>query len=128
MKRYSIEIHRKGVPSTLINLEIPIIDIGLTDLIPSFQRLFDRILEAEIDDHGMISCSEGCGACCRQLIPISIPETFFFHDLLKSLPIEKQADLGLRFCQILDLVDSAGWKNDLKDPRGIRILIGFTLI
>lgn len=117
MKKYAIVIHKNGTPLTQLELEIPISDISLAGLVPSLQRLFDRILEAEIDDPGQISCREGCEACCRQLIPISIPEAFFLNDLIRSLPLKKQTELRQRFRHTMNLVQRAGWEADLKNPR-----------
>jgi Fe-S-cluster containining protein len=44
-----------------------------------------------------ISCRAGCGACCRQLVPITPPEA---HDLavyLRSLPNPRRRELQARF-------------------------------
>ncbi len=33
-----------------------------------------------------ISCSKGCGACCRQLVPLSPPEVFMLADVVLRFP------------------------------------------
>ena len=39
-----------------------------------------------------VSCSKGCGSCCRQLVPLSAPEAIYLAELVASLP----KDIGNR--------------------------------
>jgi Fe-S-cluster containining protein len=42
-----------------------------------------------------VSCSKGCGSCCRQLVPLSAPEAIYLAELVASLP----KDIGKRIQQ-----------------------------
>src|SRR5260221_209419 len=61
-----------------------------TSLLPMFQSVADLIVNLAVkkveDDGQRISCSKGCGACCRQLVPITEDEAFQLRDLLRRLP------------------------------------------
>lgn len=70
-------------------------------LLPEVQRLADQVTDlavarAEQAGH-RISCTKGCGACCRQLVPVSPAEAWHLADLVSRLPPDKQEELRARF-------------------------------
>ncbi len=44
-----------------------------------------------------VSCKSGCGACCMQLVPLSIPEAVIISEITKSLPHELQSKVRKGF-------------------------------
>jgi Fe-S-cluster containining protein len=44
-----------------------------------------------------ISCTKGCGACCRQVVPLSPPEAFMMADLFAGTRLPRRNTLALRF-------------------------------
>jgi Fe-S-cluster containining protein len=44
-----------------------------------------------------VSCAKGCGACCRQAVPVSPPEAWMIADLIAMLPPERQKEVRERF-------------------------------
>jgi Fe-S-cluster containining protein len=52
---------------------------------------------ATADGTGRISCGPACGACCRQAVPLSIPEAFHLRDLVNSLPAARRLEILSRF-------------------------------
>jgi len=44
-----------------------------------------------------ISCGPKCGACCRQAVPVSIPEAFLLRDLILSMPQARRHEVLSRF-------------------------------
>lgn len=55
-----------------------------------------------------ISCAKGCGACCRQLVPISPTEARALAALVAALPPEQAAEVRQRFADALSRIESAG--------------------
>jgi Fe-S-cluster containining protein len=55
-----------------------------------------------------ISCKAGCGACCRQLVPLNIFEAEALTDWIQTLPAERQAVLAERFHGALSTLRDAG--------------------
>lgn len=54
--------------------------------------------EKEAAERGeSISCRKGCGACCRELIPVSPAEAFFLRDYLHSRPAGIRRKVEFRF-------------------------------
>ena len=66
-----------------------------------FRELANAIVGAAVasaaDRGEAISCSAGCGACCRQLVPITPPEAHDLETFLRSLPYPRRRELQARF-------------------------------
>ena len=63
-----------------------------------------------------ISCRAGCGACCRQLVVISLVDAQSLADLVASMPRERQAVIRERFATSIRRLEDAG----LLNPRSRR--------
>lgn len=64
-----------------------------------------------------VSCCKGCGACCRQLVPLSIPEVFYLMDRVDGQdPIRRAATIS-RFTAIDSALDGRGMVEPLLDMR-----------
>jgi Fe-S-cluster containining protein len=87
-------------------LRVPSGSLGLRDLVPLAQAVsaqaVKRSVQVEREQGREISCRAGCGACCRQLVPISAPEAFRLADHVLSLD-EAARD---RFLARIDEVDA----------------------
>jgi Fe-S-cluster containining protein len=44
-----------------------------------------------------VSCSKGCSACCRQVVPVSAPEAWMLADLVARMPDELRLEVLSRF-------------------------------
>jgi Fe-S-cluster containining protein len=69
-----------------------------------------------------IACQAGCGACCRQLVAISVVEAQSLADLVAALPCERQATIRRRFDEALRRLETAGML-DPGAPKGQRALL-----
>jgi len=72
-------------------------------MLPLFFSFADAVMSAAangVEQSGeKISCKKGCGACCRQLVPISETEAHWIAELVDRLPIQKQDELRDRFAE-----------------------------
>ena len=84
----------------------------LTELLPIIRNLEGAIgvrVAQEAEAAGSpISCGPGCGACCRQLVPVSLFEAEALTEWIRSLPQEQQSALQARFHQALSALRDAG--------------------
>lgn len=84
----------------------------LTELLPVIQQLDNAIVGRvgeEAERAGMpISCRAGCGACCRQLVPVSLFEAEALAKWMRALPEERRATLEERFHMALSMLRDAG--------------------
>ena len=75
--------------------------IFLADLVSTAQELTNilvaRASRREEKVGHPISCRAGCGACCRQMISLSIPECFYLADYLDSFEPARRKEVQDRF-------------------------------
>ena len=55
-----------------------------------------------------VSCKKGCGACCRQLVAISLVEARALAKLVADMPEPRQAEIRRRFTEALDRIAGSG--------------------
>ncbi|MFP5230738.1 MAG: YkgJ family cysteine cluster protein [Acidobacteriota bacterium] len=84
----------------------------LTQLLPVIQNLENAIVghvaQGAAEAGQPISCGPGCGACCRQMVPVSLFEAEALMDWLRSLPEERRRELEQRFHRALTALHEAG--------------------
>ena len=66
---------------------------------------------------GKISCCKGCGACCRQLVPISETEAQSIAELVESLPEPRRSQVKTRFEDAANRLAEAGLLEKLRQPE-----------
>jgi Fe-S-cluster containining protein len=57
-----------------------------------------------------ISCRKGCGACCRQLVPVSRTEGERLLQVVEAMPAERREMLKARFTAAAAAIEAAGLK------------------
>jgi len=55
-----------------------------------------------------VSCSKGCGACCRQVTPLAPPEAFMIAEWVESLAAKPRTRLQNRFAEATKQLESSG--------------------
>ena len=92
-----------GDGELLAKVSVPTAPIRPADLLPVLQSLDDALVEAAIEavrrEGKMVSCRAGCGACCRQLVPISPTEARYLAELVAGLPQDRRSRVVERFRQ-----------------------------
>jgi Fe-S-cluster containining protein len=88
-------------------------------LLPILQSLSDSmtgIAERNVEGlGGKISCREGCGACCRQAVPISPVEASTLVEWLSQQPEERQKVLRERFRQAAARLEESGMAQAVRE-------------
>jgi len=110
----------------VVEVEVPVGPRKLTDLLPVTRALSDELTAAAIASEEAagrkISCRAGCGACCRQLVVISVVEAQGLAELVAKLPAERQATIRARFAAAVRRLEEAGLL-DRAAPPGQRNLV-----
>lgn len=95
----------------------------LVDLLPASGTIASEEARANIDASlakgKEISCRAGCGACCRQLVAISVVEAQRLRELVDSFPEDRQRIVRERFAAGIEALEDAGVL-DSNEPRGAR--------
>ena len=89
------------------------------ELLPVIQA-FDSDVVALAEDASRqsgktISCKAGCGACCRQLVPLSETEASFLARLVAGMPRDRRRKIERRFSKAVAALSRAGMLEGLDD-------------
>jgi Fe-S-cluster containining protein len=112
---------RIGEGTLNASLEVPAGKTTLTELLPILQNFDSNIINFVVGEAAgaghPISCRKGCGACCRQMVPLSIFEAEFLSNWFSTLPPERQAELEERFRRGLMKLRDAGVLDKIMDQN-----------
>jgi len=73
------------------------------------ERLINMAVASEAKAGRPVSCQKGCGACCRQAVPISPAEAWMLADLVQSFPAEKRVKVIARFTEAMEKLKEHGF-------------------
>jgi Fe-S-cluster containining protein len=93
------------------------------DLLPVFRSLTDTFVRIAVEnaetDGRTISCRKGCGACCRQLVPISEIEVESIRKLVDGLPEPRRREIVERFEKATRQLEEADLLETLRVPNQV---------
>jgi Fe-S-cluster containining protein len=92
-------------PLTVPNAQVP-----ASDVVSALQGLVNAVVAAA-EMGKSISCRKGCGACCRQLVPISRTEGERLLDLVEAMPRERRGEIKRRFAAAEAILAPAGFED-----------------
>ena len=91
------------------------VDAGPTpvrDLIPVARAVAGAVVDIAVarsaEEGQAISCKKGCGACCRQMVPVGESEARQIRHRVESLPEPRRAEVRRRFEDAWRRLDDAG--------------------
>jgi Fe-S-cluster containining protein len=90
--------------------------VRVQDLLPVFYGVTNAVVsvaEDSVKAAGQeISCRAGCGACCRQPVPISQSEARFIANVVAAMPEERRDHVLRRFAEVQARLEATGdWQN-----------------
>src|SRR5258708_8730025 len=91
-------VHPISVPST---------PVAAAEIVPALQGLVNAVAAAA-EAGKIISCRKGCGACCRQLVPVSRSEGERLLRLVEAMPSDHREALRARFAAAETAIEGAG--------------------
>lgn len=93
-------------------ITVPSGPVAAADVVPALQGLVNAVVAAAetglMKSGGAISCRKGCGACCRQLVPVSRTEGERLLALVETMPAERREALHTRFAAAEAIIAGAG--------------------
>ncbi len=95
-------------PITVPNAAVP-----AAEIVPALQGLVNAVVEAA-ERGKAISCRKGCGACCRQLVPVSRTEGERLLRVVEAMSVERREILKAKFAAAEAAIEAAG----LKEHKG----------
>jgi Fe-S-cluster containining protein len=71
--------------------------VPVTQIVPLLRRLGQQAQALEQQRTTAVgqavSCARGCAACCRMLVPVSVPEAFALRDMVATLPESRRTSI-----------------------------------
>ena len=81
-------------------------------ILPMAQALADNLIALTLNvveaEGRTVSCRAGCGACCRQLVPLAEAEARRIRDLVEAMPEPRRSQVRSRFAEALRRFAEAG--------------------
>jgi Fe-S-cluster containining protein len=109
--------------SVRLQFNVPAGPTRPVDLMPLFQSLADTFVQIAAEDAEArgtpISCRRSCGACCRQLVPISEFEVESIKQVVRELPEARRNEVLERFAQARKQLGDAGVLVRLRAPESV---------
>lgn len=101
-------------------ITVPAAAVPAAAVVPALQDLVNAVVAASAERPSKmgktISCRKGCGACCRQLVPISRTEGEALLAVVETLPPEHRAAVVRRFGEASATLAKAGLRDMLLAP------------
>ena len=101
VKTFTITVETPDGAMPPAQVQVPDIPMGLADLVPPMYELCNgatALATRHSESLGKkVTCGPGCGVCCRQLVPLSIPEAVFLAEHVKGLVPERSDAIQKRF-------------------------------
>lgn len=101
-----------GESRRAVTIRAPMKPLDQTELLPILQQFDNEVValaEEETTRTGKkISCCAGCGACCRQLVPVAPAEALRLASLVASMDEPRRATIERRFADAVAAYEAAG--------------------
>ncbi|MDQ4122202.1 MAG: YkgJ family cysteine cluster protein [Acidobacteriota bacterium] len=96
-----------------MEMTVPAKPVKMSRMLPIFQAMtssFAGVGEAAAAARGEeISCKKGCGACCRQAVPLMEIEVYQIRDLVENMPEPRRSEIKRRFAEAFNYFVENGW-------------------
>jgi len=106
-----------------LEMAAPAEPVRAAQMLPLFRALSETFVNLAVKKahaEGLeVSCAKGCGACCRQMVPISKIEAHRLRDLVDAMPEPRRSDVVSRFEEVRRRMEEAGLLEQLRRPEEI---------
>lgn len=108
----NVTLSIEGQPLEM-QMTVPAKPVTSRKMLPIFQRMSNSFVQIGIDgvnaEGKQISCKAGCGACCRQPVPIAEIEAHEIADLVEKMPKPRRSEIIKRFKDACEHFFKMGW-------------------
>jgi Fe-S-cluster containining protein len=108
-----------GVETVTVSLQLPTAPTPARRMLPVLQTLVHKVIDVAVKDAKKrgetVSCKAGCGACCRQIVPISLTEARRIAALVDGMAPPRRARVRERFTKATARLQAAGLLDDVRN-------------
>ena len=105
-----------------LNARLPAAPVKPQAILPElhdFTNALVQISERHAEQLGKhASCKKGCAACCRQVVPISVPEAYQIRAMVDEMPEPRRGEIRARFVAALGKLAASGAVDGLLNTSG----------
>ncbi len=96
-----------------IEMTVPTKAVKPTRILPVFQAMTSSFVDASVkgveSGGGKISCQSGCGACCRQAVPLAEIEAYQIAELVEKMDEPRRSEIKQKFADGYRRFQSMNW-------------------
>ena len=104
---------RFGGTTVPVRVQVPDEPVRPVDLLPVLHEFNDTLIGAAVGGQP-VSCRAGCGACCRQIVPISETEARYLGELVAAMPGDQRQRVTARFAEAVDALAAGSLLEQLR--------------
>jgi Fe-S-cluster containining protein len=108
VKTFTLTVETPDGALPPVRVQVPDIPMGLADIVPPIYELCNgatSLATRKSESEGKtVTCGPGCGVCCRQLVPLSIPEAVFLAEHVNGLLPDRSEMVKKRFADALSII------------------------
>lgn len=116
-KTINARISIKGHPLDL-QMTVPDKPVTARKMLPIFRQMANSFVQIGVDaveaNGEQVSCKAGCGACCRQPVPISESEVYQIAEMVEEMPEERRRKIKEKFRKGCQHLAQIGWFQKLE--------------
>ncbi len=98
-----------------MQMNVPAKPVKPTRMLPIFQAMTNEFLDIGVNASASrgetVSCTKGCGACCRQPVPISEIEVYQLAELVDQMPEPRRTEVKQKFADASRRFHEIDWFN-----------------
>lgn len=102
-----------------LQMTVPANPVKPHRMLPVFQQMTNQFVAMSVDaaasEGKQISCKAGCGACCRQPVPVAEIEMYRIAELVESLPEPRRSEVRQRFADAVEHFETMGWFSRMQE-------------
>jgi Fe-S-cluster containining protein len=106
----TLSVH--GAPLEM-QMTVPAKPVKPQRMLPIFGQIANSFTDLGVkaieDANQKISCKKGCGACCRQPVPLAEIEAYQIAELVENLPEPRRSEIKNRFEKACQHFQNVGW-------------------
>ncbi len=116
-KTINATVSIKGHPLEM-QMTVPKKSVTARKMLPIFRQMANSFVQIgvnAVESNGeKISCKAGCGACCRQPVPISESEVYQLAELVEEMPEPRRSKIKEKFQKGVEHFAGIGWFEKLE--------------
>ncbi|HNY39548.1 MAG TPA: YkgJ family cysteine cluster protein [Bryobacteraceae bacterium] len=103
---------RLGKNEYKCDIKLPTGPVRVVELLPVMNAVaglvVDNAVDEAVDEGRTVTCKAGCGACCRQPVPISVHEAEALLKLVAGMEWERRTKVEGRFAEAMRRMEESG--------------------